>query len=506
MTHSFGTRHTGHQEPDGGLALARNKPGLDPVGTAITELPLPQQLVYPLLNYSKRAVKPQVSVGASVALGDHIADGILATASGVVTAIEQRQIIHPSYREALSVILDVDVIATENRQSLPAIDVLNIDRIERACISGLGGAGFSTASKLERAANHTYGIHTLLVNAVECEPLISCDEALILSSADDVVNAIVSMAELCACQRCILAIEEDKVEAIAALFAAIETVRANPVHHRQALKIELVRLSAIYPSGAEKVLVQRVIGKPVDAGSRASDTGVLCLNVATIVAAWHAQAGYPMISRIVTIGGGLAAKPANLRVRIGTSVADVLRLTGNIPDAGRARVRAGGPLSGFDLQDWSVPITATTNCIGIEAAHHKPEALACIRCSQCSDICPVNLVPQQLFWHASGNDLDGAVRFGLERCIECGCCDIVCPSHIELTSTFRHSRSAWREQEHQKHEAELARERYEQREKRLAISQLEAQRLREEKKSQLGASKDPIAAALARSRARKNKS
>jgi len=129
----------------------------------------------------------------------------------------------------------------------------------------------------------------------------------------------------------------------------------------------------------------------------------------------------------------------------------------------------------------------------------------CIRCSRCSDVCPVNLIPQQLHWHAISDDIDGALHFGLDSCIECGCCDIVCPSSIELTSTFRYARTYWREREHQKHESTQARQRYEQRAERLQFRELEAQRVREQKKAQLATADDAIAAAMERARARKKK-
>lgn len=498
LTRTWIKPHSAHYEPEGGLALARNKPGLETPGVVIRELPLPEQLIFPLLDYAKQPVKVLVSVGASVKLGDRLAHGIIATADGVVSAIEPRQIIHPSYRKSLSVVIDVNTPAGENTQSLSTLDALDTDRLERACISGLGGAGFSTASKLDKANSRVGGIHTLLINAVECEPLISCDEALIRSDAHSVVHAIGSMIKLSACQRCIIAIEDDKTDAIAELDHAISAIQAATN-----VPIEFVQLSAVYPSGAEKVLVQRITGIALKDGTRASDHGVLCINVATVVAAWRAQNGYPLISRIVTIGGNQATTPCNIRVRIGTSVADVLRMSGNTPGETTIRVRAGGPLSGFDLPSLSVPITATTNCITLETVAPKIDAAACIRCSQCSEVCPVNLVPQQMLWHASGDDLAGATRFGLGDCIECGCCDIVCPSFIELTSTFRHARASLREQQHQQHEAELARERYEQRQIRLKIREQEAQRIRDEKKSQLKTGDDAIADALARARARK---
>ena len=508
------TRSPLSYSPQGGLALKRNKPGLTNIDVAIAEVPLPQQLVIPLLDYAKQPLKPTVKLGASVNAGDPIAFNVLATANGTVSAIESRPIIHPSYREAHCVVIDVsDDQTIDHSPLLPPLEKLSIERLERACVAGLGGAGFSTVRKLRAymSESDSKPMHTLLVNAVECEPLIGCDEALIRSDAGSVVQAVACLIELSGCTRCIIAMEDDKCEAVGALTDAIaqherlSRQRLDSTHVQSALPvpIELVQLSAIYPSGAENVLVQRVTSEHVRAGAKATDLGILCLNVATILAAWRAQQGYPMLSRIVTVAGSIAANPVNVRVRIGTSIAHVLQYTANPSEPGVSRVRAGGPLSGFDLPHSGVPVTATTNCIAIEPLAAPVTSQPCIRCGQCSDVCPVNLIPQQLHWHAVSDDIDGALRFGLNSCIECGCCDLVCPSSIELTSTFRYARTTWREREHQKQEAEHARARYEQREVRLQLREKEAQRIREQKKAQLANNDDAIAAAMARARSRK---
>ena len=250
--------------------------------------------------------------------------------------------------------------------------------------------------------------------------------------------------------------------------------------------------------------MERITGKTLAPGCRAADQGILCLNVATVLAAHRAQRGYPMISRVVSITGARALSPVNVRVRFGTTVEHVLQFTGNLP-AQHDRVRAGGPLSGFDLMHTSVPVTATTHCLAIEPELHKPAAVACIRCGACSDVCPVNLVPQQLYWHSRADDLDGASRFGLQSCIECGCCDVVCPSAIELTATFRYARAAVREEQHQQALAQLAQQRFELRQQREHAREIETHRAREAKKAQLTSPDDAIAAALARTRARKKK-
>ena len=495
------------QKPHGGLALTRNKPGLPAMGEPIREIALPDQLILPLLDYSKQRIEPQLQVGSIVAEGDVLAPGVLASASGTISAVTPHAVIHPSHQQTACIVIDVDHDAQPSTPCLSALSKQSLKRIERAGITGLGGAGFATTSKLRATRKKNKKINTLIVNAVECEPFISCDEALIRSDVSGVVSAIVAMAQFTSCQRCIVAIEEDKVEALAQLqhqLSNTQEIKAGSI------LVELAPLSAIYPSGAEPVLLQRIFGELPLAGQRASDRGVLCLNVATVFAAWQAQSGYPLLSRIITIAGEQADNATNVRVRFGSSVLHVLEQTNNLPrdfaDNKKVRVRAGGPLSGFDLNSLTAPITATTNCISLEPAALPSTASACIRCSQCSDVCPVDLLPQQLFWHASSDDLPGAMHYGLDTCIECGCCDVVCPSSIELTTTFRYARSAYKDQQQQKAAAELARVRFEQHEARALAREHEAKRIREQKKSRLASTDDAIAQALARSRARKKSS
>lgn len=493
------------KKPRGGLALKRNKQGLGYDDEPIPSLALPHQLVFPLLDYAKHSVKPHVVVGQTINIGDSLATGIIASAAGTISAIGPQPIIHPSYRETNCVVVDTDQTRNDKTAIFTPLQQPQLQRIKMAGISGLGGAGFDTFTKLESARTHNGKVSLLLINAVECEPLISCDEALIRSNSDDVIEAIHCLIKLAECDRCVLAIEEDKAIAIEVL---TKSIAENVASSRT--PIELVTLSAIYPSGAEPVLVQRITGKSLKSGERAAKKGIVCLNVATVVAAWRAQFGYPMSSRVVTITGSAASNTTNVWVRIGTRVDEVLRQTQNLPQSAlsqtrKRRIRAGGPLSGFDLRTLSVPITATTNCITIEPPLVETPAAACIRCSRCSDVCPVNLIPQQLLWHASGDDIASARRFGLQDCIECGCCDIVCPSSIQLTSIFRHARSSHREQQHVKTEATMARERFEKHEHRVAVRELRTQALRKENKAGINTTQDPAADAIARAKARRNK-
>ena len=504
----------------GGLALPRNKPAL-PELPYIDELDVPAELVIPLLNYRRETCTPLVKVGDTINAGDQLATGIIAGANGMVTAIEKRPIIHPSQGRELCVVIDTDDTVIEHCSDHLPLGELTIERMQMCGIYGLGGAGFSTAEKFRAGITTSKGINILLINAVECEPMISCDEALLITSADDIISALQSLIRMTRCHRCILAIESDKTQALTQIKRALdasdtafESTKKSGcvVNHPTTVNsssaswpsIELQLLSPVYPSGAERPLIERVTNVSLPGSEKPVEHGIVCINVATALAAWRAQQGSPLISRIVTITGTRAKNPTNVRIRFGTSIADVLELSGNADYPSDTRIRVGGPLSGFDIEDLSAPITATSNCIAVEAPIKPVVPSPCIRCGACSDVCPVDLLPQQLYWYAKGDDLNNSTRFGLDSCIECGCCDVVCPSSIPLTQTFRYARDALREQSRQAQLAALAEQRFHQRELRLATRVL----LREEKRKAARAllhtcDNDPIADALKRAQRRR---
>lgn len=485
----------------GGLALTRDKPGLD---YPIVDIPMSDELVFPLLGYGARVAEPVVVVGQHVFRGEHLADGVLASAAGTVTAIETRAIAHPSGRPATCLILTTDADGVTEAAStgvgtvggidedaharrgtpLPPMPTLTVDRLEEAGIGGLGGAGYMLHEKLRSLAQP---VHTLVVNAAECEPGLSCDEALMQIDADGIVEGCRALATLIGCTRTVLVIEADKHGAVVAMTAAIEATQSA---------IEITTVEPIYPSGAERLTVQLATGTRLGATERPTDRGILCINVATALAAARARLGEPQTSRIVTVGGALARAPCNVRVPFGTPIAHILAATNQYSepdsDGNSPRLRVGGPLSGFDITDAAVPVTATLNRIALEPRLDLRQSHPCIRCAACSDVCPVDLLPQELLRHARANAERSLDRHGLDACLECGCCDVVCPSAIPLTATFRHARAERRDARRRRSDADIAEVRY---------------RLREERLSRpVEAAADPVAAALARVRGKRRSS
>lgn len=482
----------------GGIALLRDKPGI-PSDGVIRDLETPEHISIPLLDFQREVLEPIVKTGDKVSVGDEIARGIFASCAGIVIDIAPKRIAHPSSLKVPCVLIQTEHSHLgETKPKYIEQTEISLERVINCGIHGLGGAGFNTAKKFEHSIGNGIQLDTLIVNAIECEPLISCDESLIVSDSVSVINAIQKLIQFTNCRRCILAIEDDKELAIAALREALSQQR-NP------LDIELILLAPVYPAGAEKPLVERLTGIKIPINTYPVDFGIVCVNVSTAVAIENSRKGFPQISRIVTVAGELAENPVNVSVAFGTSVADVLTQTDNNRHISSAQIRIGGPLSGFTIDDLSVPITATTNSIVVEPIDNPVQQHPCIRCSACSDVCPVDLLPQQLFQLSSNSNAKQAEESGVQSCIECACCDLVCPSNIPLTQSFRFLKGHIKEQKRAEVLAKTAETRYQNRENRqIARSELKAKK-REEAKQRLATQADPLADALARARQRRKK-
>ncbi len=454
----------------GGLRLRSLTAAID--DEPVRKAPPPERAVLPLLQHSGHPARPIVEPGEHVLRGQCIAEpaGIISAAlhapvSGVVRAIEPRPVPHPSGLDALCIVIDSDGRDEAAPPHRPVADFRYVAPaqvrhwIQDSGIVGLGGAGFSTAVKLTAEAQS--GLHTLVLNGAECDPSISCDNALLRTRSAEVVAGAQVLMHVLQIHQCLIAVEKDMPAAAAALAEAIEDCGDD--------RIERVVVPAVYPEGGERQLIQTLSGQEVPSDGLPVDVGYLVQNVGTAAAVADAVLrSEPLISRIVTVAGDGIAEPGNIEVRFGTPVADVVAACGGY--SGEVdRVVVGGVMMGFALHDDGVPVTKIVNSVTALSAHAaRPtdSAMPCIRCGECARACPVSLEPQQLQWHARSAQFEQAVAMKLFDCIECGCCDQVCPSHIPLAQYFRYAKaqvvgreraSAFSTHARRRHEARLAR-------------------------------------------------
>jgi Na+-translocating ferredoxin:NAD+ oxidoreductase subunit C len=430
-----------------------------------------------------------------------------APASGTVTGIVEHISAHPSGLPELCIVIKpspvqnwVELSPLPDYQNLPKIKV--IEAICDAGISGMGGAGFPTHIKVSPKKN----LEFLIINGVECEPYITSDDRLMREHAWQIRQGIDVLNHLLSPKQVIIAIEDNKKQAIEAMRIACQ----------ENDKYLVCSIPTKYPAGGEKQLIQVLTNREVPKHGLPIDVGVIMQNVGTCFAIADAIfSGKPLIQRVVTITGEALDKPQNVWAPIGTPVSHLL-VQGKYQQDRQSTPRfiMGGPMMGFEIASPQVPVVKTTNCILAPSEQAMPRTnaeQACIRCSACADACPVSLLPQQLFWHSKGKELEKAEEYNLFDCIECGACAYVCPSEIPLVHYYRIAKAEIRKREEEKQKSDRARERFETRQARLVKDQqerdekhrlaAEARRLTMEQKGDN--SKDKIAAALARAKAKK---
>jgi len=463
----------------GGIALAGHK-HLSP----IIESAIPNELIYPLLQRTEHYAIPIVKIGQKVLKGQVIARSesplappIHAASSGKITAIEPRIIAHPSGLSDTCLILSPDDLEESiDYQPCPdyrqAEKIYLLDKIYQAGIMGLGGALFPTALKLQAQQD----IHTLIINAAECEPYISCDASLILQSAAQIIQGVAITQYILGAKHCIIALEETMQAEKTALQTALKQINTSD--------IQLSTVPAIYPTGGEKQLIQVLTGLKIPAAELPQQQGIICQNVGTIYAIQQAIIqGKALTERIITLTGDGIQQAQNIRARIGTPIAELIPYAGGYtPDV--QRLIMGGSMMGFALSTDKIAVTKASNCIlalSTQRLAQTAPAMACIRCGDCATVCPAELLPQQLYWHNRAQQFEQSQQQGLFDCIECGCCDVVCPSQIPLVQSFRAAKGSLMIQKKQAEQAQHAKMRFQNQQNRKAKAEQE-KRVKAEKR------------------------
>lgn len=515
----------------GGLKLEGNKACSNQA--TISSAKIAHYLTIPLSQHIGQAAEPIVKVGDKVLKGqilaiakkDSLSATVHASSSGIIQAVEERLISHPSGLTAPCIIIEtdgydqwVDHSPLDNIQFLTSRGIIEI--ISQAGIVGLGGALFPTAPKLETALHKE--VDTLIINAAECEPYITCDDILMQKRPEEIILGILLIKKAIGAKNCLIGIEDNKPEAYQAL---LEAIKGYEIPHSET-KIELIQVPARYPAGGEKQLIQVLTGEEVPHRKLPMDIGIICQNITTATAVYQAvYRAEPLISRIVTITGGAIKRPQNIEVLIGIPIREVLAQAG-LDKEKAEKVILGGPMMGFAIPSIDSPITKASNCILVSSKEElatPPPAMPCIRCARCADSCPMSLLPQQMYWYAKARDLGKAQEYHIFDCIECGCCSYVCPSNIPLVQYYRYAKKEILDEQQDRGKANVARDRHEFRQHRLEQAKLakaEASRIRKEKLAKKKAEKqaalnntdgdkknssnaDLIKEAIARSKAKK---
>ena len=428
--------YRGGIHPNGAKGATRNSQ---------TRVYLPEQVCIPMSMHLGAESTPCVSVGDHVKLGQIIGEPvgalglpIHASVSGEVTAVAPRMLL--GGKQVVCVTIQND-FQDDWCELHPLGDVETVDptlilpAIKAAGICGMGGASFPTPAKLNVPEGKKCDV--IIVNGAECETFLTADDRLMREDPARIVSGLRAAMRAVNVDRAVIAIEDNKPEALAAVRAC---VASYPHSHN----ISVVALKTKYPMGGEKQLVATITGRQIPDGRLPIDIGVIVINVASAAAIADAVIdGKPLISRITTVTGDVV-QPSNLLLRIGTSVKDAIAACGGekVP---LSKIVMGGGMTGFTTPDDTLPVMKASGGIVLmsEEKGDVPDESACIRCGRCVTVCPIRLNPYLLKPLCESGQLQQAVDEHLMKCIVCGCCAYVCPANRRLTATFKDAKDRY---------------------------------------------------------------
>lgn len=424
--------------PIGGIHPADSKISKD---CAIEALPLPQTVTIPLSQHIGAPAAAIVAKGDRVRTGQLIAkstgfvsSNIHSSVTGVVTAVDTYLDPAGLRRPAVTISVEPD----EWAEGIDTGDTIRrectlspkeiVAKVAEAGIVGMGGATFPTHVKLSVPAGKK--AEFLLINGVECEPYLTDDYRLMIERGEELLIGVRIIAKALEVTNVMVGIESNKPEAIDSLTRLAAAT---------APEIKIVPLKVKYPQGGEKQLIAALTGRQVPSGGLPLDVGVIVQNVGTAVAVYDAvQKNKPLIERVVTVTGKSLPRQANLSVRIGTSVAELIKHCGGLPqDTGK--VIAGGPMMGRAMANPDAPVVKGMSAILVmpESEALRKESQFCIRCAKCVAICPMGIEPYLLSKLSQKALWEEAEANNITDCIECGSCSWKCPSSLPLLDYIR---------------------------------------------------------------------
>ena len=405
------------------------------------------EMVFPLSQHIGKPAKPIVKKGDAVLVGQRIAEAdgfvsahIASSCSGTVKAVEKRRVLGGGMMECIVIDNDgqftpaADYSRREDPDTVTNDDILR--RVQEAGVVGLGGAGFPTHVKLK--PRDPAAIRYVIANGAECEPYLTGNDQLMRTRAAEIVEGLELVLRLFPNAEGVIAVENNKPEAIAAMQGAASGKA----------RVSVRAMKTKYPQGGERSLIQAIAGVDFPVAKLPADVGCIVDNVGTLYAVQRAALyNEPLYSQCLTLTGEAAANPGNFIVRVGTSFSELLEHAGGIKaGATLKKAMAGGPMMGIALTSLDVPIQKQNN--GLTLLAEDPNELAerqmtaCLHCGRCATVCPMGLLPQLMADAATLGDLDRYEKklYGLE-CIQCGSCTYICPAKRPLMQTFKQAKS-----------------------------------------------------------------
>ncbi len=406
----------------------------------IEVLPQPKIVYIPMSQHIGAPCQPTVAVGDSVKVGTivgssdaFVSANVHSSVSGKVVGIEKMYTADGRYCDC--VVIENDELEEMDPEVKPLGNYkdMSMDEIiaytKKSGLVGMGGAGFPLHAKLR---NENPVLDECVINGAECEPFLTCDHRIMLEKTEEILKGLEIFSEFYNKEVSYMAIEENKLDAIAKMEEAIKE-KPNWSH------LKVVGCKTKYPQGDSKRLSEAVVGRIVPQNGVTNDVGVFLTNVGTTLAFYEAMVeGKPSYERVITVSGSGINEPKNLLVKVGTPVSDIIDYCGGLKD-NYIEIICGGPMTGKSVFDLKSPVTKTTSGILVftdEEIQNTVES-PCIRCSRCVDHCPANINPTDINAAILRDDVELASELHADQCMECGICSFVCPAKRYLSQSIK---------------------------------------------------------------------
>ena len=413
-------------------------------GCAIEVLPIPPVVYVSMAQHLGAPAVPCVAAGDKVKVGTVIGEPagfisayIHSPVSGTVKSVGPRKDLAGNNVTHVEITVEGDEwedgidLTPDIVKEIPSDRAAVLDKIKKCGVVGLGGATFPAHVKLNPSPDTK--ADCILINGAECEPYLTSDHRIMIERPEEIVIGAAIMQMVLGGCRCVIAIEDNKPEAIASMKGAVAKLGYR--------NMEVLTLKKKYPQGGEKQLIDAVLRRQVGSGALPISVGAVVQNVATALAVYEAvQKNRPLITNTMTITGDKlpVSEQHNYLFRIGVPFSFIAEQAGGVPEYA-AKIVSGGPMMGkaiANMDATTVKGTSSLLYLSKESTKRKEEGL-CIRCARCAESCPMGLEPFLINRVYKAGDLTGMEKASAQDCIECGCCQYSCPANIPLVDNIR---------------------------------------------------------------------
>lgn len=403
----------------------------------VEQLPIPKRLTIPLKQYIGTACDAKVKKGEEVKLGQMIGEGkdpnsarTHATTSGKVAEVVKR---FPDgkggYTAAVVIEPDgKDEWAEPPKQTADYLQKSPDDLMALIQQGGLVDFDIDTVPlhiKLNQAKEKS--VNTVIINSIDIEPYLAARYRLLTERSQDIVSGVEIIKKILTPSSICVAVSEDASKVGSAISGDA---------------ISVASLKARFPQALEKLLIKSILNREISPGGMAFDVGAAVFSVESVLGVLDAvRDGKPVVEKAITVGGPAISNPKNLRVRLGTSIEDVVEHCG--VSGTYRKVILGGPLLGIAQYNTEISITKETSGLFVQTEAELPviSTEKCFNCGMCVSVCPARVLPHVISAYCEIGDFEKAQDNYLDYCIDCGCCTYVCPAKIPLFHWIKYGKS-----------------------------------------------------------------